>query len=526
MQTKKSKLSFLFKILTTISFVIFVSFILILSVRGQFGVPNSEEINQNYWKEAGPFELSPERGRFALLYSLVEDKSFDFSLPVAKFATPDLGYINGKYVSLFAPGLSFVLIPGYLLGKLYGASQVGTYFMVAIFALFNVLLIRSILQHLKVSSIAAILSALTFLFATPAFAYSVSLYQHHLSTFIILLALYFLFKFKSAWSLLFIWFLCAASIPIDYPNLFFMLPIGVAALGKIISWQTIKENVVVSFKPLAMFTVISAFIPLAFFLWFNTQSYGNPLQFSGTVTAVKSINAEGLPENNKITETTPESELVQIQEKRSAVAFFDTRNMLNGLNTHLFSVDRGVLLFTPVILLSIFGMFYLYKSNPSATHVLLGIIVLCIVLYSMWGDPYGGWAFGSRYLIPAYAILAIFLGVALEKLRKNILFLLLFLVLFGYSTAVNTLGAITTSSIPPKVEVLFLESLSGKEEKYNYWKSYDMIEAGYSKSFVFNASVKQYFTAKEYYYFISGSIFSVVFVLTILFYLRKKYVIT
>jgi len=111
-----------------------VAAILVFSVRGNIGNPKSNEITDPFWREGGPFELSPERGRFGLLYSLVEDKSFYFSVDLARFIAPDLGYLNEKYVSLFAPAVSFIATPGYLIGKYFGASQVGSYLVIAIFA--------------------------------------------------------------------------------------------------------------------------------------------------------------------------------------------------------------------------------------------------------------------------------------------------------------------------------------------------------------------------------------------------------
>src|SRR3990167_9827779 len=103
--------------------ILFCTVILALGIRGLSGNPTAEELNSFQWKDSGPLELSPERGRFALLYSIVEDNSLQFSLPIARFATPDLGLSpDGKYVSLFAPAVSFIAIPGYVIGKYFGAS--------------------------------------------------------------------------------------------------------------------------------------------------------------------------------------------------------------------------------------------------------------------------------------------------------------------------------------------------------------------------------------------------------------------
>src|SRR5258708_7463039 len=95
------------QILITLGIGLFVLLVLTVSVKGKLGNINSTNMNTPYWTVTGPLELSVERGRFALTYSLAQDHSFYFSLPVARFSIPDLGYKNGHYVSLFAPAVSY-----------------------------------------------------------------------------------------------------------------------------------------------------------------------------------------------------------------------------------------------------------------------------------------------------------------------------------------------------------------------------------------------------------------------------------
>jgi hypothetical protein len=177
--------------------------VLVLVQRGIWGNPNAKDLNTRTWKQDGVFELSPERGRFSLLYSLMEDRSFSYSVDIARFATPDLGQINGKYVSLFAPALSFIVAPGYMLGKYLNASQIGAFTVISLFALLNSWIIYLISFKFTKNKYASMLGSLVFLFATPAFAYSVNLYQHHVSTFILLLAIYLLF-FVEGWASTFV----------------------------------------------------------------------------------------------------------------------------------------------------------------------------------------------------------------------------------------------------------------------------------------------------------------------------------
>src|SRR5690606_9671606 len=155
-------------------------------------------------------------------YSIVEDNSVFHNEQVARFAVPDIATNDGKYVSLFAPGLSYLSSPGYMIGKMFGHAQFGTFAVVSLFALFNFMLVYLVSRQLGAYKAAAFLGAITFLFATPAFVYGVNLYQHHVSAFMILVSMLLLMRYKTIWSNIIVFILCGASISIDYPNLFFM----------------------------------------------------------------------------------------------------------------------------------------------------------------------------------------------------------------------------------------------------------------------------------------------------------------
>ena len=481
-------------------FTIFCAAILVLSIRGISGNPNVEEFSKLNWRGEGPLELSPERSKFALLYSIVEDNSFHFSVPLARFIAPDVGFLNGKYVSLFPPGVSFFAIPGYLLGKMAGAAQVGAFATTAFFAILNVLLIRALAIRLGANQIAAIIAALVFLFATPAFSYSVTLYQHHFTVFFLLASIYTLLRWNNLASLALVWLFATTSFIFDYPNALLVLPIAIFALGRIVLFKNGDKGLSLKIKIAGLATFMTIIFPLAFLFWYNQAAYGNPLRLSQTVTGVRVIDESGNP-------VKPDGQTPIEPRDKNLVGFFNTRNLLNGATVHFSSLGRGIVVYAPVILFGILGFFSLYRKNPKATALLLSIIGVNFLLYSMWGDPYGGWAFGSRYLIPSYAILAIFASITLTKtVSKKALLSLIFFLLLSYSVAVNTLGALTTNSIPPKVEAVALEKISGIKEHYTYLRNWEYLMANKSKSFVYQTFAKDYLTALEYYYLIAGSI--------------------
>ena len=472
--------------------------ILLLSVHGLQGNPTVDNLSEKRWKDDGPFEA--QRSRFALTYSLIEDKSVSFSEDIARFSLPDLGYKNGKYVSIFAPGVSFLSIPGYLLGRLFGASQFGAFLTAAVFAILNVILIRLIANKLGAKDLPATIAALIFLFATPAFSYATTLFQHHISTFLILASIYTLLMTNSFKGHVFIWFLYALSITVDYPNGFMMLPIIVFSIGRLIKRKIVNNNLKVIFhfgKSAALIGIVPVLI---LFLWFNWSSYGNPLQLAGTVDGVYEIDFKGRPILTRyIVQPDTNENKIESLGGNTFLGFFKTRNLINGLYVHLISPDRGVIIYTPIILFGILGFKYLGKSHSKFSALFISIIGINVILYSMWGDPWGGWAFGSRYLIPSYAVLAILTSFVLNNYRRNVMFLVIFYLVLAYSAGVNTLGAVTSNSNPPKIEAQALSARFNKDEKYTYQRNWEMINQNKSKSFFFNSIASNYLSAWDYF---------------------------
>jgi hypothetical protein len=384
--------------------------------------------------------------------------------------------------------------------------------VISLFALANCFLIFKISRFLGAKYLLAILAFLIFIFATPSFSYAVAFYQHHVSAFLMLLGVYLYLRYDNFLSVGIIWFLCALAISVDYPNLFLMFPIGVASLGKIFDFSSTKEKINIKLKPVYILSFAFMILPMLFFFWFNDNSYGSPFQLAGAVTQVKDIGSDGKPLQTNYTaglksKTQKELALEQTIDSsgRNPVRFFNTRHMLNSSYILFFSPDRGILYFTPIILFGLIGIYLLHKTHKDPNKLLVSVLFANILIYTMWGDPWGGWAFGARYLIPAYSILAIYIAVLLSRIKKKYLMIPI-LLLFLYSAFVNTAGALTTNAIPPKVEVLELEEKSGREEKFNYERSLDIIWSGESKSFVFNEFLRDSVTAQQYFLFVYGSI--------------------
>ena len=114
----------------------------------------------------------------------------------------------------------------------------------------------------------------------------------------------------------------------------------------------------------------------------------------------------------------------------------------------------------------------------------------------MFGDPWGGWAFGPRYLIPAAAILSAATGLTISRFRRNIPFIITFIVLLAYSLGVNTIGAMTTTQVPPKVEAVNLPDPIPHTYEYNL----QLIDKNFSSSLVYNLYLFKIMSVKDFLY--------------------------
>lgn len=479
---------------------IFAAIMLLLALKGLPGNPTPEDLNQKYWRQDGVFELSPERGRYALTYSIIEDKSVFHNEQIARFAVPDIATNDGKYVSLFAPGLSYLTAPGYMFGKLFGAAQAGTFAVVSLFALGNFILVYLVSKQLGANKFASILGSITFLFATPAFVYGVNLYQHHVSAFLILLSIYVLTRYKSIWANIAVFILCGASISVDYPNLIFMMPVGLVAFSRLFKVEDSIRKINIQINLSKLLTPFIIILPLLFLFWYQSTANGGPLTLSGSLPTAKfdqeidTTDIASLPDELLDKDDDPDS-----SDDKNVVGFFESRILLNSFYLHFISPDRGMLTFTPVILLGFAGLFFGYRRNMPYLPLLTSVLFTVIILYSLWGDPWGGWAFGSRYLVPAYAILGIFIAQLLTYFKNNLIVILMFMLLIFYSLGVNTIGAITTIANPPQVEVLALEELTGVIQRYSYDRGMQYLNANDSKAFLYNAGAKNFLSAWNYF---------------------------
>lgn len=509
------KMQYIFKAGVALFMIVVASVtvaIMALSIRGMHGNPRDYDLLHDEWKDRGPFELSPERGRYALTYSLLENKSYAFSPYLAVFTSPDVAYWEGKYLSLFPPGLSYIVMPGYILGRMYGFAQIGTFAIIPLFACINGFLIYRLSRRFGAHPAASLIASLIFLFATPAYAYATTLYQHHVTTFLLLMAILLLTWSRHWFVLLIIWFISALAIVVDSPNIIFFLPVLIYAFSSLFGVIRNHYEHEVTFRLPAFLTILSFAIPITFLMYFNMQSYGNPFQLGGGVPRSTDVR---LLTNENGTVYAESHTVEDASAGKEPVRFFKTRNAPNGIYELFFAMDRGVIYFTPVILLGILGLSPAMRRSSYTSSLLLASLASIVVLYSLWGDPYGGWAFGSRYLIPAYALFAPYLAVALTRYRREWLLVIMFIIFAAYSVAINTAGALTTNTNPPLSEILGMQMKYGSAPPVGYLKNFDEIRNGYSKSFAYNTYFRPHMNLQSYALTLFGSVLGLIVISTL-----------
>ncbi len=460
--------------------IIFISLIGILlltllsvGIKGQANKPYYYQDSKN--KEVGgPFEASNSTSRYALVESLVNNHTFLFDAKQTSFSAPDVVIYKGKAFSIFTPGVSFIAAPFYFLGKFIGIPQIAAYFSTVVFALINAALVYSIARRLQASRIASVFSSGIFLFATNALPYAFSLTQHHFSLTVILLSLLNATEKRTWMNDILFGIYTGAALLFDIPNIFLIFPIGLYVLFRHFNVENMSSKLKLSVKPV-MLAIIAGIIP--FVLLFSVYNH----ELTGSYTKIGQTIGRADFTNTKVVHESPKS----VYDKKLP---FNTRNEIQGLYTLLISNERSWLWYSPILLVGLVGAYIGYKKSEkrTLTILLISLIVTNIIIYSMFGDPWGGWAFGPRYLIPGDAALSILIALAIDTYRRHLLFNSIVLVLVFYSIYINVLGMMTTTSIPPKQEA---EALT-KPIPYTYQYNQNLSGTNNSKSYLYTTYLR------------------------------------
>jgi hypothetical protein len=467
----------------TFLLISFIFLIFILTIKGLPGNLHPNGTGANRIKmNTPPFETSMERGRFAQVVALAETGNLKVN-SFTRFLEPDLAWYNNNFYSTFPPGVAFIALPFYLLGRLFNLSQIFTFLTSAVFTTITAYIIYLCCQMQNISNRSSVLAALIFAFTSSTWAYSVSLSAHAVSAFTIALGYFTLQKIakseKEFWCFALMGALFGACFFVDYPNILIFLPLLIYALAQkmFVFREEEKDNVLEIQIPKGLGYLVLVFsLFFALFATFNLRTFHKPIAFTNTYSIKFLQNPkesfDKMHLNNDIFET------------RNYSHRFSLDSTLDGINTLTFSKDRGLFFYAPIYLLAFLGLVLMVRKNRRlAGLAVTGLItfLLNLVIYASYDDPWGGWAFGPRYLTTTLPILAIFVAEGIEFLFTKGKFLaktLIFTVLI-YCFTVALLGALTTNAVPPSVEAV------GLKMKDNFMFNWDYLRNSGVNSFIY-----------------------------------------
>lgn len=303
-----------------------------------------------------------------------------------------------------APVLSGIFaIPVYLIAKEVGIpitrfsiAYLGKMSSTIYCALSAVFLFFLLLRLLPVKY--CVILSLIYAFGTCTWAVSSqSLWRHGLSQCLLVIALFCLFKAleKPAYAGYSGFFLSLAAI-----NRYMNAPIALILFIYVIHkyrGQAVK------------FTIFS--IPAAvFFLSYNWFYFGYPLTF-GTSGFMSQFTAP----------------------------------LISGLPAILFSPNRGLFVFSPILLFSVVGAAQAWRIRHPARllyrYIIVGVI-LFILLVAKWHMWWGGHSYGYRLLVDITPFLVILMAPSIRLVRKSGLLRSLFIITAAASVLVQLLGAL------------------------------------------------------------------------------------
>jgi len=361
------------------------------------------------------FHSSNEWSRYALIQAIIDEHRLIIDNYISN--TLDFSYYNGHSYSDKAPGLSFVGIPVYFIAKFLIDSRWIQYLLISLISIFSalsVVLVYELVGILGGNKTSKLLTALIYAFGTIAWVYSKNFFAHGFSAFLLLLSMYYARLFVQENNVKFIFVSGIAigySIVVEYPNLLLLVPF----LLYFISYNT-KKKLIYFIVPVALFLMV---LGTYHYICFGSP-FSTPYRYTSGYGNVQDIDVFSNPVHK-------------------------------GLFWLLFSPYRGLFYLSPVLLLSPFGLFLLYKKYKPETILFLSFFMIIVLFYSRYIYWSGGACYGPRFILAVVPFFTLPLAQVIEKYKDQRSFLLLFFVLMGYSIFANAMGVIVSYHVGQEI---------------------------------------------------------------------------
>ena len=121
-----------------------------------------------------------------------------------------------------------------------------------------------------------------------------------------------------------------------------------------------------------------------------------------------------------------------------------THNIIKGLSYLLFSKGGSIFIYSPILLLAIFGWKGFFRERRKECILTLSIVILFLLANSKVGKWYGLWGWGPRYTLDITPLMMLPLGywLSAEGMRNRIK-KYLFIIIAGYSLLIQLAATLT-----------------------------------------------------------------------------------
>lgn len=452
----------------------------------------------NKFGEILPFETSHPRAAYATLVSLAEDGTTELNKTLADFAAPDVGYYEGRFYSFFPPGVAALGLPFYFIGQSFNLSLAFAYASISLMglaALFFVFLIAR--QVFLLPLWAALGTVLITAFTVPFWNHALTFYQHVPTVALITFAFYAAWRYKQRGSASWLWAVgvwtaYGVSTFFDYVNIVLFLPIIAYLLYSAFSIQSHERGLRIAIRSSVVITSLALVLLAGAHMFYNVQQFDNFKRFS---------NALALYERTNYQELQSSDTRAIAERKEQAISIFKEERIINGIRVLFFSFDKGLFVFAPVFLFSVCGIWTMRKRMNAEFVILLGIVAGTLLLYASFGDPWGGWSYGPRYLAPITWILALWCGAWLAGTSFRFLRASLVSIAFLFSAGAALLGILVRQVIPPKIEA---EPLG---LTWQYWEQFTRLASNSGNgSLAYNVAFRETIPLLGYFLILLGII--------------------
>ncbi|NVO20253.1 MAG: hypothetical protein HXX13_11160 [Bacteroidetes bacterium] len=304
-------------------------------------------------------------------------ETFKFGLPndVGEVTHGNIAINNaGKRFMAYNPGQTLFFVPIYYLAKFLTISDGECYYKAAFFVSFINFFIHAlcafilfkIAQALGATTRKSYFLSVVFCFTSYSFSFAQCTYEHHFEMLFILLGYYFIISTNNNSKAVF------AGISITL-GLIFRNTTILAIPGILFLADNNKQRIY--FTLFCLPGMLSILI-------YNYYRFGNPLE-SGYTIAWHIAH-------------------------RESIVFWSLERIPRSLFGFILSPAKGLLIFSPTIVISLWGITKFWNKYRRFTLSIVAICAFYLLLYSMNFAWHGSiWSFGPRYILPIVPLLYI-----------------------------------------------------------------------------------------------------------------------